>query len=244
MLQAVDNLQRQSRPVSQARQYLVLREIVFHPCAIGLRHHNEARKTLLILRKQPDARAENLPRPSCFKLSLPSPPLPCRYITNGCFPVASGRNSRYGITKSLLCVRASYFFSSPSDSFLNASIKAIRSGDIGDPGASEGVALSLSAAPAAPDAIENAKLFDAANHAPADADPNRRAASRRVIICIAISFPARLEIQCRPSIRLRHLQIREIRIGRNVSPQANLPPCLTQLQIIHNQAWLRCSVHV
>src|SRR5438874_1352048 len=78
------------------------------------------------------------PNPNCFKLSLPSPPLPCRYITNGSFPVASGRNSRYGITQSLLCVRASYFFSSPSDSFLNSSIKAIRSGDIGDPGAIAG----------------------------------------------------------------------------------------------------------
>src|ERR1700720_4352907 len=76
------------------------------------------------------------------------------------------------MTKSLLCLWASNFVPSPSDCFLNASMRAVRSGDAGAPGASRGVELSAAA---------EADLSDAANQAPTEAEPRRRTASRRVI---------------------------------------------------------------
>src|SRR6267154_3380390 len=78
------------------------------------------------------------------------------------------------MTKSLLCLWASNFVRSPSDCFLNASMRAVRSGDVGVPGASRGVELSAAAEAAA-------DLSDAANQAPTEAEPKRRTASRRVI---------------------------------------------------------------
>jgi len=68
---------------------------------------------------------------------------------------------------------------------LNASIMASLSGDIGAPGASAGAASSLAAAKAS----ETSDTFtpaDAAKHAPTEAEPNHRTASRRVIVCAFI----------------------------------------------------------
>ena len=66
--QAVDDLQCQPRPITKARELFrrLLRKIVTDPAPIGLRHDDVAGETLLVLRKQPDARAENIAEAQLF----------------------------------------------------------------------------------------------------------------------------------------------------------------------------------
>jgi hypothetical protein len=63
--------------------------------------------------------------------------------------------------------------------------------------------------------------------------------------CFLIYFlaVAKPNAHCLSSIRLRHFQIREIRIGRNICPQPNLPPHVPELQVIHNPTRLLCNVY-
>src|SRR6185312_2888450 len=91
---------------------------------------------------------------------------------------ASGRNNRYGMTQSRFRERASNLPWRSSDCFLNASISAILSGDRGVPGASAGVeSFALSAK-----ALSSVCII--VNHIPLQT--NRRTASRRVIIIVAL----------------------------------------------------------
>jgi hypothetical protein len=84
------------------------------------------------------------------------------------------------MTQSLLWVRASNFFSRPSDCLLNVSIRAIRSGDNGVPGARGGAEIS--------ELIDKVMPVRAAKHAQAEAEVKRRIASRRAIICSVTSY--------------------------------------------------------
>lgn|ERR1700693_185024 len=85
------------------------------------------------------------------------------------------------VTQSPLYVRASYFCSRPLDCFLNASITASLSGDLEPPGRSGGEEASD---------VFCAKAFPCArSQTPAEAEPNRRTASRRVIICLRTLGP-------------------------------------------------------
>src|ERR1700734_98633 len=90
-----------------------------------------------------------------------------------------------------LCVRGSYFCSSPSDSFLKVSITASLSDDIGVPGASAGTESYAEScfAPEAACSIEKFIPGRPANQAPTEAAPKRRTASRRVITGILEIFP-------------------------------------------------------
>src|SRR5580693_6383575 len=74
-------------------------------------------------------------------------------------------------------------------------MRAVRSSDVGAPGASGGVGSSLTARPLP--AIERARLFrPAANQAPAEAQLNKRTVSRRVIVGFVMVF-SRLVIRSR-----------------------------------------------